>query len=79
VRFFALEKLGILRIYILSFFGFQVRTYPFKYLGIPMHYKTINNIDWKELEQRIEKKNSVVGKQTIIGWRKTSFNQFSLD
>jgi hypothetical protein len=26
-------------------FGCQVGTYPFKYLGIPMHYKKLNNID----------------------------------
>jgi hypothetical protein len=39
-------------------YGFQIGTYPFKYLGIPMHYKRINNIDWKTIEQRIEKKLS---------------------
>jgi hypothetical protein len=26
-------------------FGCQIGTYPSKYLGIPMHYKKLNNID----------------------------------
>jgi hypothetical protein len=39
-------------------FGCQIGSYPFKYLGISMHYKKPNNIDWKALEQRIEKKHS---------------------
>jgi hypothetical protein len=46
-------------------FGCQVGTYPFKYLGIPMHYKKLNNIDWKSIEQRIEK-NVVVGKENYF-------------
>jgi hypothetical protein len=33
-------------------------TYPFKYLGIPMHYKRLNNKDWAMIEERIEKKLS---------------------
>jgi hypothetical protein len=52
-------------------FECQVGAYPFKYLGIPMHYKRLNNIDWKELEQRIEK-NSTVEKvnyyQLVVDW-----------
>jgi hypothetical protein len=36
-------------------FRCQVGKYLFKYLGIPMHYKRIKNVDWKELEQRMEK------------------------
>jgi hypothetical protein len=52
-------------------FECQVGAYPFKYLVIPMHYKRLNNIDWKELEQRIEK-NSTVEKvnyyQLVVDW-----------
>jgi hypothetical protein len=33
-------------------------TYPFKYLGIPMHYKRLNNKDWAMIEECIEKKLS---------------------
>jgi hypothetical protein len=43
-------------------FRCQVGKYPFKYLGIPMHYKRIKNVDWKELEQHMEK-SLVVGKK----------------
>jgi hypothetical protein len=39
-------------------FGCQCGTYPFKYLGIPMHHKKRSNNDWKIIEQRIEKKLS---------------------
>jgi hypothetical protein len=39
-----------------SIFGCQCGTYPFKYLGIPMHHKKLSNNDWKIIEQRIEKK-----------------------
>jgi hypothetical protein len=41
-----------------SIFGYQCGTYPFKYLGIPMHHKKLSNNDWKIIEQRIEKKLS---------------------
>jgi hypothetical protein len=30
--------------------------YPFRYLGIPMHHKRINNVDWKIIEEKNEKK-----------------------
>jgi hypothetical protein len=33
-------------------------SYPFRYLGIPMHYKKLNNNDWKMIEEQIEKKLS---------------------
>jgi hypothetical protein len=33
-----------------SIFVCQCRSYPFKYLGIPMHYKKLNNNDWKIIE-----------------------------
>jgi hypothetical protein len=32
--------------------------YPFRYLGIPMHYLKLYNSDWKMIEERIEKKLS---------------------
>jgi predicted component of type VI protein secretion system len=31
-------------------------SYPFRYLGIPMHYRKLNNSNWKMIEERIEKK-----------------------
>jgi hypothetical protein len=38
--------------------GCKKRTYPFKYLGIPMHHGRLNNKDWPMIEERIEKKLS---------------------
>jgi hypothetical protein len=56
-------------------FGCQIVSYPFKYLGIPMHYKKLNNIDWKALEQRIEKKLSRwKGKLLSVGGRLVLIN-----
>jgi hypothetical protein len=56
-------------------FGCQIGSYPFKYLGILMHYKKLSNIDWKALEQRIEKKLSCwKGKLLYVGGRLVLIN-----
>uniref|UniRef100_I1P400 Reverse transcriptase domain-containing protein n=1 Tax=Oryza glaberrima TaxID=4538 RepID=I1P400_ORYGL len=39
-------------------FGCDTGDYPFKYLGIRMHHKRINNKDWQGVEERIQKKLS---------------------
>jgi hypothetical protein len=39
-------------------FGCKKGTYPFLYLGIPMHYRKLRNKDWAIIEERIEKKLS---------------------
>jgi hypothetical protein len=53
-----------------SIFGCQGGTYPFKYLGIPMHHKRLSNSDWKTIEQRIEKKlSSWKAKHLSVGGR----------
>jgi hypothetical protein len=36
-------------------FRCQVGSYPFRYLGIPMHYRKLSNKDWEKIEERIEK------------------------
>jgi hypothetical protein len=36
--------------------GLKKGSYLFRYLGIPMHYRKLNNSDWKMIEERIEKK-----------------------
>jgi hypothetical protein len=36
-------------------FGCGMGKHPFKYLGIPMHYKKLNNADWKVVEEKIKK------------------------
>ena len=37
-------------------FGCGMGTFPFKYLGIPMHFRRIKNDNWKEVEERFQKK-----------------------
>lgn len=37
-------------------FGCKTGSLPFRYLGIPMHVRKLNNKDWKTVEDRIEKK-----------------------
>jgi hypothetical protein len=51
-------------------FGCSLGRYPFKYLGIPMHYKKLLNADWKVVEHRFEKKlSSWKGKHLSVGGR----------
>ncbi|WVZ95111.1 hypothetical protein U9M48_040913 [Paspalum notatum var. saurae] len=42
-------------------FGCRVGTFPFRYLGLPMHYKKLRNSDWKTIEERFE--------QRLSGWK----------
>jgi len=42
-------------------FGSVVDKYPFRYLGIPMHFRKLFNKDWKAIEERIEKR--------LSGWK----------
>ena len=39
-------------------FGCALGSVPFKYLGIPLHYLKLCNRDWKDVEDRIEKRLS---------------------
>jgi hypothetical protein len=51
-----------------TIFGCQGVSFPFKYLGIPMHYRKLSNKDWKLVEERIEKKlSSWKGKYLSVG------------
>jgi hypothetical protein len=48
--------------------------FPLKYLGIPIHYRKLNNTDWKRVEEHFEKRLkswkgkhlSIKGKLTLI-------------
>ena len=42
-------------------FGCKVGSYPFRYLGIHMHFRKLNNKDWRIIEERIEKR--------LCGWK----------
>ena len=33
-------------------FGCDVGSFPFRYLGIPMHHRKLMNKDWKHVEER---------------------------
>jgi hypothetical protein len=56
-------------------FGCDTEDYPFKYLGIRMHHKRINNKDWQGVEERIQKKlSSWKGKFLSVGGRLVLIN-----
>jgi hypothetical protein len=49
-------------------FGCKKCSFPFRYLGIPMHFRKLNNKNWEIIEERIEKKlSSWKGKYLSIG------------
>jgi hypothetical protein len=39
-----------------SIFGCEIGAFPFKYLGIPIHYRKLKNGEWKPVEDRCELK-----------------------
>jgi hypothetical protein len=39
-------------------FGCDLGQYPFRYLGIPILHKKINNADWKIIDDKFEKRLS---------------------
>jgi hypothetical protein len=42
----------------MQIFGCRMGSFPFRYLGIPMNHRELRNLDWKEVEERFEKKLS---------------------
>src|SRR5664279_1083308 len=51
-----------------SIFGCESGSLPFKYLGIPIHYRKLLNKEWKPIEDRFEKKlRSWAGKMLSYG------------
>ncbi|WVZ53210.1 hypothetical protein U9M48_004183, partial [Paspalum notatum var. saurae] len=56
-------------------FGCAMGSYPFRYLGIPMHHRRINNKDRREVGNRFEKKlSSWKGKHLSYGGRLVLIN-----
>jgi hypothetical protein len=50
-------------------------TFPFKYLGILIHFHKLNNGEWKPVEDRFEiKLNSCIGKLLSYGDRLVLIN-----
>jgi hypothetical protein len=56
-------------------FGCQSGMYPFRYLGIPMHFRKLRNADWQIVEEKFEKKlSSWKGKHMSVGGRLVLIN-----
>ncbi|WVZ62477.1 hypothetical protein U9M48_012225 [Paspalum notatum var. saurae] len=56
-------------------FGCKTGTFPFRYLGIPMHYRKLRNTDWRMVEERFEKRLSGwKGKLLSVGARLVLIN-----
>ncbi len=51
------------------------RSFPFKYLGFPIHYRKLRNVDWKGVKDRFERKLSTwKGKNISYGGRLVLLN-----
>ena len=56
-------------------FGCEIGEYPFRYLGLPMNTRKLNNKDWQTIENRIEKRISGwKGKMLSVGGRLVLIN-----
>jgi hypothetical protein len=56
-------------------FGCEAGAFPFRYLGIPIHYRKLKNGEWKPVEDRFEKKLSCwIGKLLSYGDRLVLIN-----
>jgi hypothetical protein len=42
----------------MELFGCNAGEYPFRYLGIPMHHRQLLNSEWRQIEERFEKRLS---------------------
>jgi hypothetical protein len=59
----------------LSLFRCQKGGFPFRYLGILMHYRKLSNSDWKTIEIKFEKKlSNWKGKLMSVGGRLVLIN-----
>jgi hypothetical protein len=56
-------------------FGCELGSFPFKYLGIPIHFRKLKNGEWKPVEDRFEVKlSSWIGKLLSYGDRLVLIN-----
>jgi len=49
------------KVFYSQIFGCDIGTYPFRYLGIPIHTRKLSNKDWQIIENRIENR--------LSGWK----------
>ena len=58
-----------------NFWVYGMGTFPFRYLGISMHLRRLKNADWKEVEERFQKKLCAwKGKMLSVEWRLVLIN-----
>jgi hypothetical protein len=50
------------------FFGCDLGFLPFRYLGIPTHYRKLTNSEWKLIDDIFERKKWVVGLEIVVLW-----------
>jgi hypothetical protein len=56
-------------------FGCEIGSLPFRYLGIPIHFRSLKNGEWKLIEDRFEEKlSSWLGKLLSYGDRLIRIN-----
>ena len=42
----------------MELFGYNLGSFPIRYLGIPIHYRKLSNSDWLKIQERFEKRLS---------------------
>jgi hypothetical protein len=58
-----------------NIFGCEIDTFPFRYLGIPIHFRKLKNGEWKPVEDWFEKKlANWIGKMLSYGDRLVLIN-----
>lgn len=63
MKFFVLERQKEVETDYMILFGCDIGSLPFRYLGIPIHFRKLKNGEWKPVEDRFEKKfSSWIGK-----------------
>jgi hypothetical protein len=59
----------------LDLFGCKGGDLPLRYLGIPIYFRKLRNLDWKKVKEHFEKRlNSWKGKSLSIGGRLALIN-----
>jgi hypothetical protein len=67
---YCFEKAKEVENYYKQLFGCESGTFPFNYLGIPIHFRKLKNGEWKPVEDRFEiKLSSWIGKLLSYGDR----------
>ncbi|WVZ90591.1 hypothetical protein U9M48_036878 [Paspalum notatum var. saurae] len=52
------EEAMNMKLLLCAFEQLSVGSFPFRYLGIPMHYRKLRNADWRTIEERFENRLS---------------------